>query len=84
MKRKSANKYWLFGETAIAKYEDLGIDEFIAELQDNYISDQDYELFLWTAESDPDELLEAYTGWAAYTEIPEDDYKRIFKHRDEI
>ena len=84
MKRKSANKYWLFGEAAVGEYEDRGIEEFLFLIQDGNLSDQEYDIFLWTAESGPDELLEAYHGWSGYTELPEDDYKRIFKLRDEI
>lgn len=81
---KSKTKFYIFGQLGVDLYESDGVDGIVEDLEDNLMTDQDFEIAKFSSMTTPDEVLEAFLGWSTYCEIAEEDYKKLFKRRDQI
>lgn len=65
--------YFLFGKEACEALWNDGIDELISLIEDNI----KYELFVFTPETNPCDLLYKYSNYKDYSVITETEYNQL-------
>lgn len=67
--------YFLFGDQAVNKYQDDGLQAMIEAYDDNIIS---YETFEWVdGETKPQDILAVFIGHGDYCIITEEEYNQL-------
>jgi hypothetical protein len=70
--------FYLFGTECVETYEQEGFEKLLNQIEEGK---NNWRVFIFDEDTDPSELLEAYTGFDRFTEIEKEEFDTIINLR---